>query len=185
MTRGRFGKGLFRILGVSELPILLNTDRLSYLIMVDAHNEDHRESKSTLARSRTQAWIVKGMQLARKVVAECQGCKLKRRILLSQKMGDLPEERWSIGNPPWTAVSVDLMGPSLVRGMVNKRTVMKVWPLIISCLSTGAVHVGLMDTHGTEAFLMQWENFTALRGSPKVVWSDRGSQLTSASNYVT
>ena len=59
VTRGRFGKGLFRILGVSELSILLNTERLSYLIMVDAHNEDHREAKSTLARSRTQAWIVK------------------------------------------------------------------------------------------------------------------------------
>ena len=39
VTRGRFGKGLSSILGVRELPILLNTDRLSYLIMVDAHNE--------------------------------------------------------------------------------------------------------------------------------------------------
>jgi len=71
VTRGSFGKGLFRTLGVSELPILLNTERLSYLLMVDARNEDHREAKSTLVRSRTQAWIVKGMQLARKVIGEC------------------------------------------------------------------------------------------------------------------
>ena len=62
----------------------MNTDRLSYLVMVDAHNEDHREAKSTLARSRTHAWIVKGMQLVRKIVAECQVCKISRRILLSQ-----------------------------------------------------------------------------------------------------
>ena len=70
-------------------------------------------------------------------------------------MGDLPEERWNVGNPPWTAVSVDLMGPSSVKGVLNQRSVGKVWPLIISCLSTGAVHVCLMHTHGTEAFLMQ------------------------------
>ena len=69
--------------------------------------------------------------------------------------------------------------------MVNVRATGKACPLVICSLSTGAVHVYLMHTYGTEAFLLQWGNFTALRGCPKQVWSDKGSQLTSSANYVT
>ena len=43
----------------------------------------------------------------------------------------------------------------------------------------------LMHNYGTEAFLLQWLNFVAIRGAPLKVVSDRGSQLTSANNYVT
>ena len=62
---------------------------------------------------------------------------------------------------------------------------MKVWPLLVACLATGAVHSAVMHNYGTSAFLLQWENFTALRGCPRLVWSDKGSQLTSAGNYIT
>ena len=50
-TRGRLRKALPLILGRSSLPILLRDSRLAYLIMVSAHEEDHREAKITLARS--------------------------------------------------------------------------------------------------------------------------------------
>ena len=52
------------------------------------------------------------------------------------------------------------------------------------CQSTGATAIQLMHDYGTKAFLLQWENFTAVRGCPVKVVSDRGSQLTSATNYV-
>ena len=185
VTRGRFGQGLFKILGVAELPLLTQDSRLAYLVMVQAHNEDHKEAKVTLARSRAYAWVQRGMSLAKRIVKECQSCKLKRKCLVDQKMGDLPPERWEIGSPPWINVSLDLMGPMEVKSMVNSRAKMKVWPLLVACLSTGAVHAAVMHDYGTGAFLLQWENFTALRGCPKLVWSDRGSQLTSAGNYVT
>ena len=60
VTRGRLGKGLFRVLGVSELPIIVARLPL-------AHKEDHRGHKTTLWRSRAEAWIVKGTKLAREV----------------------------------------------------------------------------------------------------------------------
>ena len=100
-------------------------------------------------------------------------------------MGDLPEDRFSLGSSPFTWMSLDLMGPTLVKGVVNSRATMKAWPLIIVCRSTGAVHTQLMHNYGTEAFLLQWSNFVALRGAPRKVVSDRGSQLTSAENYVS
>ena len=143
--------------------------------MVKAHREDHREAKTTVARSRTLAWIVRATPLAKSVVAKCNFCKFKRKILREQKMGKLPSERVDVNCPPWTSISLDLTGPVKVKGMVNVRTTMKVWPIVFCCLSTGAIHVCLMHSYGTDAFLLQWENFTALRGHPKLVWSDKGS----------
>ena len=42
VTRGRLRKGIFSILGVHELPILLPETRLAYLLMLQAHEEDHK-----------------------------------------------------------------------------------------------------------------------------------------------
>ena len=42
--------------------------------------------------------------------------------------------------PPFTYICLDLMGPVEVPAMVNYRAKMKVWPLVIVCQSTGAVH---------------------------------------------
>ena len=73
VTRGRFGKNLSQVLGEEEeLPILLNTSRLSHLLMVSALNEDHREAKTTLWRSRAKSWIYRGRSLAARVCSELQ-----------------------------------------------------------------------------------------------------------------
>ena len=184
VTRGRMGKNMLKILGVEELPILLNTSRLAYLIMVSAHRQDHKWAKITLWRSRARAWIHKGYSLAKRVEMDCTFCKVKRKVLLDQKMGSLPEERVAVGTPPWTGVAVDLLGPTEVKAMVNSRAKMKVWPLVVTCLSTGALKILVMHSYGTEALLLQWEHFTSQHGAPSVVYSDRGSQLTSATNYV-
>ena len=42
-----------------------------------------------------------------------------------------------------------------------------------------------MHSYGSQAFLLQWEHFCALRGHPQHVVSDKESQLTKAANYIT
>ena len=184
VTRGRFGQGIALVLGLVELPILLNSSYLAYLVMVAAHNETHNDAKSTLARSRSQAWVVHGYSLAKRVCSECNKCKLDRKKLMQQKMGYLPVERIEIGFPPFTNLSVDLAAPILVLDMVKKRTSMKCWPVIFCCLNTGAVHLELLHTYGAEAFLMRWKVFTCTRGDPKLVVSDKGSQLMAAAKVI-
>ena len=68
-TRGRLGKRAFKVLGVSELPILSYSSRLAELIMFDAHRQDHKGSKITLWRSHAKAWIWRGAHLATKITA--------------------------------------------------------------------------------------------------------------------
>ena len=184
VTRGRLGKGVFKVLGVSELVILLPDSRLATLLMQQAHKEDHRGAKITLWRSRTQAWVWRGLKVAERIVKACIWCRAKRAKLCEQRIGDVPEDRLEVGSPPFTWVSLDLMGPILVKSMVKSRTMMKVWPLLIVCKSTGALHTLVMHDYGTNAFLLQWSQFVALRGAPMTVTSDRGSQLTSVDNVV-
>ena len=63
-TKGKLGKGAFEVLGVSELPILSRNSRLAELIMIHAHEKDHKGAKVTLWRSRAKAWIWRGAGLA-------------------------------------------------------------------------------------------------------------------------
>ena len=185
VTKGRFGKSIKPILGVSELPILLNSSKLAYLIMKEAHEETHNDAKSTLARSRSKIWVVKGMSLAKRVVKDCYHCKLMKKKACEQKMGFLPEERLSFGTPPFTYISLDLAAPILVLDMVKKRVTMKCWPVIFCCLNTGAVHIELLHSYGADAFLSRWNVFVSLRGNPKLVVSDKGSQLVAAANTIS
>ena len=115
---------------------------------------------------------------------ECVYCRAKHPKLQSQQMGALPVERLSFESRPFQSVCLDLLGPTMVRAMTNKRATMKVWPIIFVCQSTGAVHCEVMHDYGTQAFLLQWNKFTAVRGVPGVAVSDCGSQLKSVKNTV-
>ena len=152
--------------------------------MREAHEEIHHGAKETLWRSRSRAWIVRGYKLAEKVSRQCQKCILRRKELTNQRMGDLPERKLDVC-PPFTNVTLDLAGPILVKAMVNSRANMKVWPLVIVCMNTGAVQILLMHNYGAEAFLLQWSHFTSLRGNPRKVVSDKGSQLTKSARWVS
>ena len=183
-TKGRLGKGAFKVLGVEKLIVLMPQERLSYLLMKEAHEEIHHGAKETLWRSRSRAWIVRGFKLAEKVCKECQICVIRQKKLTNQRMGDLPERKFDVC-PPFTNVTLDLAAPILVKAMVNSRANMKVWPLVIVCMNTGAVQILLMHNYGAEAFLLQWSHFTSLRGHPKTVVSDKGSQLTKSAKLVS
>ena len=74
VTQGRMKHGLLAILGVAQLQVLLPNQRLAELIMMQAHRENHDCPKTTLVRSRSQAWIHRAHWLARRVVSECVKC---------------------------------------------------------------------------------------------------------------
>ena len=73
-TRGRLGKGAFKVLGVSELPILSRHSRLAELIMIHAHEQNQKGAKVTLWWSRAKAWIWWGASLATSTTCNCLVC---------------------------------------------------------------------------------------------------------------
>ena len=66
-----------------------------------------------------------------------------------------------------------------VKAMVDKRAEAEVYPLLLVCQDTGAVHPEVAYGYSTGALLVQWDCFVVKRGRPSEVVSDRGSQLTS------
>ena len=131
-------------------------------------------------RSRHKAWIPDGKKLVKRVTDGYLKCILGQKKLFTQWMADLPKEKFFQGKP-WTNVCLDLAGPVEVREMNNARSKLKTWPLLITCLNTGALTINLMHQYSTSAFLIQWEHFVAVRGRPTWVHSDPGSQLPGSS----
>ena len=183
-TQGRFGNELGKILGPEKLAILPPTCRLATLIMISSHNEAHRAGGDTCFRSRSQAWIVRGRPLADRIAADCLRCRRDAKKYQQQQMGMLPLERTKFPAKPWSSTAIDLLGPFKVKAMNNSRSKLKTWPIVFGCHLTGALHVELCWTYGTDAFLTAFDNFTAIRGKPSSVYTDRGSQLTKASTFI-
>ena len=153
--------------------------------MVKSHSIAHMSANDTCARSRHEAWIVRARPLAKKVAGNCLECGRRFKILLNQREGLLPEERLFIGSPPFTSTAMDFLGPYKVKAMNNARSFLKVWPVIFSCLNTGAVHIKLNKTYGTDALLLSISAFTSIRGYPAVFYTVRGTQLLKPRNTST
>ena len=150
--------------------------------MTWAHNMDHKSSVGTLARSRSHVWIHHGRGLAQSIARSCIVCCIEKAKLTKQKMGQLPIERMATRSLPWAAICLDLLSPVMVKAMVNKRSHMKAWPLLMVCQVTGTIHLEVMHDYTISTFLLQWRRFVALRGVLALVVSDQGSQLISKEN---
>ena len=161
------------------VPLLPFHAWISTLIAREAHNEGHDGVAGTLLRMRTKAWIVRGRIIAQNVVNKCIICKKMKARTCRQVMANLPEERLSPA-APFEFTSVDLFGPYIVKDDVKKRTTMKVWGVVFSCMSSRAIHVELASTLSTESFLLAYQRFTAVRGHPRKIWSDPGTNFIGA-----
>ena len=94
-------------------------------------------------------------------------------------MGRLPEARLKPA-PPFTYTMVDLFGPYVVRGEVQKRTSGKAYGVIFTDLVSRAVHIEAVYGYDTSPFLLALSRFASIRGWPEFIYSDPGSQLIGA-----
>ena len=68
---GRASTGMRNFFGQSDLPVIMGSTRLAYLIMLDSHCQDHAGRDITMATSRHTAWIVNAKKLAKSIVQNC------------------------------------------------------------------------------------------------------------------
>ena len=96
-------------------------------------------------------------------------------------MGQLPEGRLK-PSPAFTNTALDLFGPFSIKDSVKKRTKCKAYGVIFNCLSTRAVYLDLIDGYSTESFMDGFRRFISIRGCPRHIYSDCGSQLNAFNN---
>lgn len=166
--------------------ILLPTNHeYTRLIMKEAHEKGgHRGRDATLARFRQTYWTPQGSKVAKALKNSCQLCRVRDPVLLKQAMGQLPIDRLR-PSPPFTSVMLDLFGPFLVRGEVQKRTSGKAYGVIFTDLYSRAVHIEAAFGYDTRSFILALIRFASIRGWPQRIFSDPGSQLVGAEREMT
>ena len=167
-------------LGVrADLPVFIPKGHaLAELAMRDCHSNGHRGRDATLALFRNRFWTPSGPALAKKVTSQCQLCKLRNGRHVEQKMGVLPVDR-AKPSPPFNHSMVDLFGPYLIRGEVQKRISGKAWGVIFTDLASRAVHIEAIFGYDSSQVLMALTRFVSIRGWPEHIYSDPGTQLLS------
>ena len=89
-------------------------------------------------------------------------------------MADLPADRVTPGEPPFTNTGIDFFGPFFVK---RGRGQEKRYGVVFTCLVSRAVHIEVADSLSTDSFLCSLRRFLARRGNVKRIRTDRGTNF--------
>ena len=158
--------------------ILANKDPLTALIINDFHSKNgHVGTEQVLALTRSKYWILNGRSAVRRELAACRPCRRLTSQPVQQKMGQVLQEQLKPDLPPFFHTGVDLFGPILVK---QRRSTVKRYGVIFTCLASRAVHFEIVHSLDTDSFLGAMSRFSARRGTPAKMFSDRGTNLRAA-----
>ncbi|XP_067939999.1 uncharacterized protein [Watersipora subatra] len=157
-------------------PIILPKDSHFTRISLRHFHEQvaHHGKGLTLTKMKSSGyWIVGARALVASLIHKCVICRLHRAKPVIPQMSSLPQER-SEPSPPFSYCGVDCFGPFLV---TDRRTELKRYGLMITCLASRAVHIELLDDLTTSAFINGIRNVMAIRGPIRQTWCDQGQIL--------
>ncbi|XP_055633360.1 uncharacterized protein LOC129773740 [Toxorhynchites rutilus septentrionalis] len=160
----------------AKKPIILPRDHhITTLIMKHYHHCNHETVINELRQRFHIPRIRVGFAKARR---NCQRCKNETAMPHPPIMADLPPARLAAFTRPFTYVGIDYFGPIEV---ALGRRVEKRWGMLITCLTIRAIHIELVCTLSTNSCIMGLRNFVARRGTPRKIYSDRGTNFVGAS----
>ena len=165
-------------------PVLLDKGHhITSLIVQDSHKRVmHGGVKLTLTELRARFWIVQGRQFVKKLLYKCVICrKLEGRPYRAPPSPPLPEFRVK-ECPPFAYTGVDFAGPLYVKNHTGPQQ--KVWICLYTCCVTRAIHLDLVPSLTTSAFLRSLRRFSARRGTPLLMVSDNGKTFKSAAREI-
>ena len=95
-------------------------------------------------------------------------------------MSNLPNDRLSVGEKPFSKVGVDYFGPQLVK--LSKRTrsnqaTAKRYGVLFTCLTTRAVHSEIAGDMSTDSFIFALRRFVSRRDPIDIIRSDNGTSF--------
>ncbi|XP_030844258.1 uncharacterized protein LOC105444708 [Strongylocentrotus purpuratus] len=171
---GRLSKA--PILNDEKHPMILPNDHhVTKLLVVHHHQKvGHCGMGSTWTSLRERFWINKGGATVRHTIGNCFKCRKRNASRGQQFMADLPEERVTPGEPPFTNTGLDYFGPFPTK---HGRSTQKRYGCIFTCLSTRAVHLEMAYSLETDSFIQTLRRFINRRGQPKAIFSDNGTNF--------
>ena len=162
--------------------VLPNESRITLLIIREIHvSKSHGSTETTLGELRTTCWVPRPRQAIKRVTKDCRFCRRYRGRPQPPLMGALLYERLTPLQRPFLWVGIDYFGPLNVT--VGRSTV-KRWGLLITCLTTRAIHLEVSWSLDTDSFLCSFDRFISSRGKPAKVFSDNGTNFVAGEKEV-
>lgn len=145
----------------------------------------HQGRSVTLGAIRNAGYyIVHLSKLVKKEINNCFTCKRLRGSLLNQVMSDLPSDRLE-ETPPFTNTGLDVCGPFHITDGTNTRrhaSNKKLWAMLFTCLVSRATHIEPLPMMDTSSCVNALRRFFALRGIPRRLRSDQGTNFIGTFN---
>ena len=146
----------------------------------------HCGGKTTLlAEVRWQVWIIGGSQLAKNVIKSCVRCRRALKTL-PMKIGEAPLHFTRLPLAKGCAfyeIGIDMAGPFYCKHG-RTRAVAKRFVLLFVCCWTRALSLEAMDGASTESCVLAFLRHCNLYGFPRLVNSDRGSNLVGLDRHL-
>lgn len=160
-------------------PVILDkSSRVSELILQEIHKEvGHSGRNHVLSKLRQRFWIPGANSAIRKVLSKCTVCRRLHGIVGEQQMADLPQNRVTPDEPPFTRTGVDYFGPFEVK---RGRSTVKRYGVIFTCLAIRAVHLEVAASLDTDSFINALRRIIARRGQVVELCSDNGTNFVGA-----
>ncbi|GAA54824.1 hypothetical protein CLF_105559 [Clonorchis sinensis] len=159
-------------------PIILPGDHPVTRSIINHYHEfeGHMGTSHTLAAIRQRYWILGATTAVKRIIRGCMGCKVRSALPAEQLMADLPVARVR-PEYPFAATGLDYFGPFQTR---EGRITRKRYGCVFTCLQTRAIHIEVAYSLSIDSFLMAFSRFINRRGTPKELYSDRGTNFVGA-----
>ena len=164
-------------------PVILSRNNHVTTLLIKSFDEKllHPGRERLLAELRRKFRILQGRAAVRKVQGSCMDCRRFRGKPQPPRMADLPPCRLRLFKPPFYSTGADCFGPILVTvGRQNEKRC----GIIFTCLTVRAIHLELLESLDTDAFLMAFRRFTPRRGTPRELWLDQGTNFVGGRNEI-
>jgi hypothetical protein len=142
----------------------------------------HAGPQLLIASLRNKYWIPQIRNVVKTVIHQCLTC-YKLKIQASQQlMGELPSSRVQPARA-FQITGVDYAEPGTINlGSTCSKLTTKGYIAIFVCFATKAVHIEVVTSLTTEAFVSALRRIIARRGRPNIIYSDNGTNFQGASN---
>ena len=121
--------------------------------------------------------VVGGKSVVKKFSQSCLVCKRKKTRPSPPLMSVLPEHQVTPYCPPFFHTFVYLFGSIKVK---KHRSQVKKWVVIFTCATVRAVYLDVVGTLETDSFLSCFFCFGSIRGYPRTLTSDQGTNFIGA-----
>lgn len=161
-------------------PIVLPKNHpFTTLLVVSYHRRlRHQQQATVICEIRLKYWVPHLRVIVKRVKSACMLCRMKSARAAEPVMGQLPTDRVTPFVRPFTYSGIDYFGPVFVT--IGRRRE-KRWVALMTCMTTRAVHLELASDLSTDACIICLRNFINLRGVPKQIRSDNGTNFVGAS----